>query len=192
MRESPIREALLDLLSLQDKLWRVTGRVGYLAGGCIRDTVLGFLPKDFDFVIPNPSGWEDHAEVFHRMSVISGTLSLAGIPSSVYAAYEEHTDEYTNTGNDFQDMFLGCMKVSLHGREVDILFSKYKTIEEHIDMHDCNLNQVWLGEDGYVRRQENLAQPLTFREGIGEERQEYMRRKYAIMCRARGLEPRYA
>lgn len=181
-----------DLQELQSKLRVFTNEYGFLAGGCIRDFLFHTEPKDYDFVIPCKPSW-GQGEVFAIMSRISGRLSELGYSSAVYAAYEdavEDSAEYRNAGKDFQEMFLGCMKVDLDGMDVDILFSIYPSIDEHVSRHDCNINKVWLNMEG-VQGYSQWLQPLTFTRDVGPERIAYMRDKYAALCATGCIEPRY-
>lgn len=180
------------LQELQSHLRVLTGEYGFLAGGCIRDCLFMTEPKDYDFVIPRKPGW-DGGTVFSIMTRISGELSKAGHRSAVYAAYDqsvEEAEEYRNAGKDFQEMFCGCMKVDLFGLDVDILFSIYPSIDEHVSHHDCSINQVYLNMQGIQGSPKSL-QPLRFISDVGPERVEYMRRKYAALCATAGIEPLY-
>lgn len=185
-------KTLEDLQELQSHLRVLTGEYGFLAGGCIRDFLFHTDPKDYDFVIPCKPDW-DEGTVFSIMTRISGELSEAGHKSAVYAAYDqsvEEAEEYRNAGKDFQEMFYGCMKVDLFGADVDILFSVYPSISEHVSRHDCNINKVWLNMEG-VQGYSQWLQPLNFTRDVGPGRVEYMRKKYAALCASGGLEPHY-
>lgn len=163
---------------------------GYIAGGAVRDSLFGVQPKDIDFIVPAHDGWDVH-DVFSVMKRISENFAASGYSSQVYQAYGEASDEYENSGKDFSDMFLGCMKVQLEGLDIDILFSRYKEIGEHVDHHDCNINQVWLDDDGNYCRASNITEPLKFIRDVGDERKQYMIQKYKNLCAVRGMEPTY-
>lgn len=186
-------KSIEQLQELQSHLRVLTGEYGFLSGGCIRDCLFMTEPKDYDFVIPCKPGW-DEGTVFDIMSRISGELSEAGHKSAMYAAYDqsvEESEEYRNAGKDFQEMFYGCMKVDLFGLDVDVLFSIYPSIDEHVSHHDCSINQVYLNMSG-IQGGEKSLQPLRFISDVGPERVEYMRRKYAALCATARIEPRYA
>lgn len=163
---------------------------GYIAGGAVRDSLFGVQPKDIDFVVPANEGW-DEQDVFSVMKRISEGFAKSGYSSQVYQAYGEENLEYENSGTDFAEMFLGCMKVQLEGLDIDILFSRYQQIAEHVDHHDCNINQVWLDDDGNYCRASNVTGPLKFIRDVGDERKQYMIQKYKNLCAVRGMEPTY-
>lgn len=162
----------LDRLSAIDAVIHLTlNTEGFLAGGCVRDTIYGVEPKDYDFVILD-RGW-DHADVFEHMSLLSNRLSRQGIRSEVYQAYEQ-----ANSGelSSFQKMFYGCMKVYFPFGEVDVLYSTFNDIDVHVANHDCNLNECYLGKDGVVVG-ERVAR-LVFIKGVSYERKRYMSHKF--------------
>lgn len=163
---------------------------GYIAGGAVRDSLFGVQPKDLDFVVEAHKGWDEQT-VFSVMKGVSEVFAKNGYSSQVYQAYGEENDEYENSGTDFADMFLGCMKVQLEGLDIDILFSRYEQIGEHVDHHDCNINQVWMDEQGNYCRSSNVTEPLKFIRDVGDERKQYMIQKYKNLCAVRGMEPSY-
>lgn len=141
----------LELLSIQNDIRKLTSFDFTLVGGCVRDTMYGAEPKDYDAVICMGDVY-DLAGVLAEMESISRGLSRAGFKSEIYQAYGIKRGEEIPQ-DSFQNMFLGCMKVNLYGNDVDLLFSKYETIEEHVSHHDCNMNMCWLREDGTIEGQ---------------------------------------
>lgn len=139
------------LISIQNDIRKLTGFDFTLVGGCARDTMYGAEPKDYDAVICMGDSY-DFADVHFEMEVISRVLSRAGFKSEVYQAYGINVGEEIPQ-DSFQNMFLGCMKVNLYGNDVDLLFSKYESIEDHVSHHDCNMNMCWLREDGTIEGQ---------------------------------------
>lgn len=170
------------LQGLQVLLRTLIGCEGHLAGGCVRDTLMGVTPKDYDFVITEFSEDSD-AFIFSLMTHISGAISSMGLGrSEVYQAYEScQPPEFDVNPGSFTEMFNGCMKVTLKGNDepihVDILFSKYPTIEEHIKQHDCNANMVYLNDAGEIVG--SKVDELIFRAGICPERIRYMTEKWS-------------
>lgn len=144
-----------------------------LVGGCVRDTMYGAEPKDYDAVICLGDDY-DYADVFSEMKIISNRLSRHGIKSKVYQAYGLGSGEEIPQ-DGFQNMFLGCMKVNLYGDDVDLLFSKYVSIEEHIKHHDCNMNMCYL-RDGTIEGQ--MYDTLEFNGVINPARVERMTNKF--------------
>lgn len=171
---------IIKLEGLQTLLRTVTGFDGYLAGGCVRDTLMGVSPKDYDFIITTESD-EDCSVIHSYMKEISSHLSGMGFGKpTVYQAYDSCEGNEVQP-NHFQYMFSGCMKVTLAGYgspiHVDILFSKYPTIEEHIKHHDCNANMVYLNDAGEIIG--SKVDELIFRAGICPERIRYMTEKWS-------------
>ena len=162
------------LLDIQNDIRKLTGFDFTLVGGCVRDTMYGAEPKDYDAVRCMGDSY-DFADVFLEMVYLSKELSLAGFKSKVYQSYGIGFGEEVPQ-DSFQNMFLGCMKVSLYGYDVDLLFSKYETIEEHVSHHDCNMNMCWLREDGTIEGQ--VHDTLEFNGVINPARVERMTNKF--------------
>lgn len=170
----------LELHLRQEMLRSITGlEYVYLAGGCVRDTLYGVIPKDYDAIV---IGYECIVEVFHKMKEISSALSQIGIKSEVYQAYGVADGRELPPGS-FSECFLGCMKIHLtyYGMpiEVDLLFSVKDTIGEHIKLHDCNANMVYLDDDGNIIGER--VSKLEFRDGIDPERVRYMTEKWNLL-----------
>lgn len=167
------------LLSIQNDIRKLTGFDFTLVGGCVRDTMYGAEPKDYDAVIcmGDSYAFEDVflEDVFLEMEYISENLSRAGFKSKVYRAYGINLGESVPQ-DSFQNMFLGCIKVNLYGYDVDLLFSKYESIEEHVSHHDCNMNMCWLREDGTIEWQ--VHDTLEFNGVINPARVERMTNKF--------------
>ncbi|QHJ79707.1 MAG: hypothetical protein [Caudoviricetes sp.] len=162
------------ILDIQNDIRKLTGFDFTLVGGCVRDTMYGAEPKDYDAVICM-GGSYDFADIFLEMEYISNGLSRAGFKSKVYQAYGiENGEEVPQNG--FQNMFLGCMKFNLYGYDVDLLFSKYSSIEEHVSHHDCNMNMCWLREGGTIEGQ--MHETLEFNGVINPARVERMTNKF--------------
>ena len=162
------------LLSIQTDIRKLTGFDFTLVGGCVRDTMYGAEPKDYDAVLCMGDSY-DFADVFLEMEYLSKELSRAGFKSKLYQAYGIALGEEVPQ-DSFQDMFLGCMKVNLYGNDVDLLFSKYESIEEHVSRHDCNMNMCWLREDGTIEGQ--MHNTLEFNGVINPARVERMTNKF--------------
>lgn len=174
----------IKLAGLQHLLREITGYEGHLAGGCVRDTLQGINPKDYDFVITQLANETDSC-VFGCMSDISESVSELSLGrSEIFQAYGEG-----DCNSDFTQMFKGCMKLTLthtcsatneqHTFNVDVLFSNYPTIEEHIEQHDCNANMVYLNDAGEIVG--SKVDELIFLAGICPERIRYMTEKWSNM-----------
>lgn len=162
------------LHKVQKRLQEMTKLPVFLAGGCVRDELYGVIPKDYDAIIPY-SGL-DLGEVHELMRILSERFARAGIKSSVYQAYDQ-----ANSGSltSFQKMFQGCMKVEFSWGDVDLLFSTFDDIDVHVANHDCNLNQVYLDQDGNIIGER--VSELKFIEGISDERKAYMQDKFLAL-----------
>lgn len=159
------------LFHIQKAVSYILGEPVFLAGGCVRDTLYGAEPKDYDAIVMCDGG--DLQDVFQTMKDLSFNLARRGISSEVYRAYESaNSGELTS----FQKMFKGCMKLHLHGAEVDLLFSTFNDIDVHVANHDCNMNAVYLDLDGNIVG--DKVDKLVFIEGISDERKAYMEKKF--------------
>ena len=165
---------LCDLYEVQRRIQRATDEGFVLAGGCVRDVLHNRGPKDFDAVLC--LGTDDHAYAFEVVSNVSRSLSMAGWSSQCYMAYGINTGDPVQPGA-FEEVFLACMKTKDPlGYDVDLLFSSKYTIEEHCQLHDCNVNVVWLDPFTTKGYGGNTlpASELVFRPGISQDRVDYM------------------
>lgn len=166
---------LQKLQQMEDALSTMLGEQVHLAGGCVRDVLYNRTPKDYDAIICT-SG--DYDEAFATVVRFSRILSILGFPSEVYQAYGVNNGESIRPG-DFRETFLACIKTKLPFGDVDILLSKAANMDEHIALHDCNMNMVYLDSNdpsGYA----GIRQPvscLRFRDGICQERIDYITNK---------------
>ncbi len=171
-----------DLIRIEHLIRLVTGYSFVLAGGCVRDVLHHKRPKDFDAVLC--MGGKTHKEAFEVVTLISERLSMAGYSSRCYQAYGIGVDPDTCAPLDvhadaFHLRYLACMKTTIDGYDVDLLFSTDNTIAEHVAHHDCNVNMVWLDNDN-LRGYSGTTLPaerLVFRDNINPKRVEYMTAK---------------
>lgn len=137
-----------------DKLLEVLQKVkGFLppeaqvaiAGGAVRDTLLGIPYKDID-VIVLPNGIEDHLEV------IIDCLCM-DLPNAELHGFRESYEDplgVMDTKSDFDQRLHGCVKIEIDGVDVDLLFQKdSETFEEVVQGYDHVANMVYLTEEGY-------------------------------------------
>lgn len=170
---------LADLFFVQDMIQHYTEHPFILAGGCVRDVLHNKHPKDYDAVLC--MGGKTHKEAFEVVRLISERLSIAGYSSRCYQAYGTGVDPDTRAPLDvhadaFHLHLLACMKTTIEGYDVDLLFSTDDTIVEHVAHIDCNVNMVWLDNDS-VRGYSGTTLPaesLVFRENINPKRIQYM------------------
>lgn len=161
---------------LQALIQGMTGCEFILAGGCVRDTLHGVQPKDYDAVLCiGPDTTPD--EVFYLCTIISERLNSLDWDSEVYQAYGLNEGEQIAEG-DFRQTFLECIKTTRpNGDKIDLLFSRAPSIDKHVLLHDCNLNMVWLAPDtarGYGGPDLPAKEGLVFRSGICPERVQYI------------------
>lgn len=128
------------LIKINHMLNSIVGEEVTLVGGCVRDTLYGVTPKDYDAVICMGDSSESYChgmieDIAYRFRALDFKVEL-------YQSYGLHEGEVINP-TSFQAMFYSCLKVTMKNCQVDILLSKADTIEEHVKRHDCNMNMVW-------------------------------------------------
>lgn len=120
----------------------------YLAGGCVRDTLMGVQPKDYDVVVVLPEYMQSYAESFGHVEAYAYNWRELGAAVIVYEAYGI-SDGVSIEPGTFSDRLWCCLKVKFMGITIDFLYTKSPDIETHIKRHDCNLNQVYF-KDGVI------------------------------------------
>lgn len=120
----------------------------YLAGGCIRDILMGVVPKDYDVVVVLPSYMQDYRLSFSEVERYAQDWRELGAAVTVYEAYGL-SDGISIEPGTFSDRLWCCLKVEVMGITIDFLYTKSPDIETHIKRHDCNLNQVYF-KDGVI------------------------------------------
>lgn len=120
----------------------------YLAGGCVRDTLMGVEPKDYDVVVVLPSYMQDYRMSFSEVERYALDWRELGAAVTVYEAYGL-SDGISIEPGTFSDRLWCCLKVEFMGITMDFLYTKSPDIETHIKRHDCNLNQVYF-KDGAI------------------------------------------
>lgn len=115
--------------------------VGYPAGGCARDVLYGASTKDIDILVPMGE-FLSEAEAFYIAGSICDYLRRAlGVPAYCVFAYQKGE---TEKGHDFDERLYFCVKTCINGVDVDILGSRYGSIQEILDNFDCTMNQVYI------------------------------------------------
>lgn len=116
-----------------------------IAGGAVRDTLLGIPYKDID-VIVLPNGIEDHLEVIIDCLCID-------LPNAELHGFRESYEDPLGTmesKSDFDQRLHGCISFEIDGEEVDLLFQKGSdSFEEVVQGYDHVANMVYLTEEGY-------------------------------------------
>lgn len=114
---------------------------GYPAGGCARDVLYGASSKDVDILVPMGE-YLSEAEAFYVAGSICDFLRrVLGVPAYCVFAYQKGESE---KGHDFDERLYFCVKTCINGVDVDILGSRYSSIQEIIDNFDCTMNQVYI------------------------------------------------
>ena len=120
----------------------------YLAGGCVRDTIMGVEPQDYDVVVVLPSYMQGYKMAFSEVKRYELDWRELGAAVTVSEAYDL-SDGISIEPGTFSDRLWCCLKVEFMGITMDFLYTKSPDIETHIKRHDCNLNQVYF-KDGVI------------------------------------------
>lgn len=115
--------------------------VGYPAGGCARDVLYGASSKDVDILVPMGEHLSE-AEAFYVAESICDSLRRV-LDVTAYCVFAYQKGE-TEKGHDFDERLYFCVKTCINGVDVDILGSRYGSIQEIIDNFDCTMNQVYI------------------------------------------------
>lgn len=158
------------LHAVQNTIRNITGAPFRLSGGCCADTLYHSPQptKDYDAFIP--CGGLDEVTVRLLMEAIEIRLNDLGWRPTFIPCYP-------GSGGDFNTRLFGLIQFNLDGTSVDLLFSRCKTIQEVAANHDCNMNRLYLDDDGFIVGQK--VDFLCFREDgtISEDRKNRMRIK---------------
>lgn len=115
--------------------------VGYPAGGCARDVLYGASTKDVDILVPMGEHLTE-SEAFHVAESICDCLRQV-LDVTAYCVFAYQKGE-TEKGHDFDERLYFCVKTCINGVDVDILGSRYSSIQEIINNFDCTMNQVYI------------------------------------------------
>lgn len=161
-----------ELQQIAQMIEGVTGFAGYLAGGCVRDTLLGVTPKDYDYLVHLPNASEE--DVFRHLETLSKLLSFEGFSSSLFLAYGQCEG---NVPNNFLEKFLGGMNIKMFGKSVDLLITRAPT-KDTVALFDCNLNMVYFDpvSETIVGQ---LPDKLEFAAWVDDQRKAYILGKWA-------------
>lgn len=114
---------------------------GYPAGGCARDVLYGASTKDVDILVPM-GGHLTESEAFYVVESICNFLGgVLQLKAHCVFAYQQGESE---KGHDFDERLYFCVKTCINGVDVDILGSRYSSIQEIVDNFDCTMNQVYI------------------------------------------------
>lgn len=159
---------------LIDTVYQMTGQQVIVAGGCVRDMLMQVEPKDIDCLVHLPA-YCNHSEAFFIAEEMSVDLSIAGIPSQIYQAYET-AEGALDDPNAFDARWLCCMKVQIPALpEIDILFPVGGDPVAAVQEFDCNLNMVYFDGDNVVGE---LPTELVWNREVTEERRAKMQAKF--------------
>lgn len=115
--------------------------VGYPAGGCARDVLYGASTKDVDILVPMGE-YLSEAEAFYVAESLCNFLGgVLQLKAHCVFAYQKGESE---KGHDFDERLYFCIKTCINGVDVDILGSRYNSIQEIITNFDCTMNQVYI------------------------------------------------
>ena len=155
------------------------GVEGWLVGGCVRDTLSGEEPRDYDYAIICPDYTD--AEAFRLLEAISVRLSIQGVASAVHGAYGQGSvgdfpTDYVSKVNNFKDKWLGHLAFEHLGTKVDVLITGYK-MQQLLKYFDCNMNRVYF-DHRTQRIVGSFPTVLEFNENVPSERRAYMSSKF--------------
>ena len=167
------------LAEIQAMIANLTGVEGWLVGGCVRDTLSGAEPRDYDYAVICPNFTD--AEAFQLLEAISVRLSLHGIASAVHGAYGQGTvgdfsTDYVSKVNNFQGKWLGHLAFEHQNTKVDVLITGYN-MRRLLAHFDCNMNRVCFNH-GTKRIVGRFPTVLEFNENVPSERRAYMSDKF--------------
>lgn len=127
------------------------------AGGCIRDSLCGRVPKDYDFLIPC-SAEANEALIFDYgvdfLQYLSAELQeLGNAPRlNVYMAYGQDDGQPIDENNDFQKrLYMAANLDDVFGYPIDFLFNRELSILSAVQTFDNTMNMLWLDDEGTVR-----------------------------------------
>lgn len=149
----------------------------YAAGGCIRDTYYELPYKDIDIVVP--LGDVSEQDAFAVMERFAKEYRwMMNQPVAVMMAYGQSADARQSLG-DFDERLYGVVKVGSEYGDIDVLFSRYSTIQEVLDWFDCNINQGYMDSQGGVYY--HPCKELVFIKPVSDSRRERMLSKWATI-----------
>lgn len=171
------QDILRAVRSVECVLATETDLKAYAAGGCIRDLHYGLPIKDIDILVPVGSTDEQGAfSVMERFAL--AYLALMGEPVDVTMAYCQSAVDRQTLG-DFDERLYGVVKVGSKYGDIDVLFSRYSTIQEVLAWFDCNINQGHMGSDGLVHYQ--ACDELVWIKPVLPSRFERMQSKWCLI-----------
>ena len=157
----------------------LTGIEGWLVGGCVRDTLSGEEPRDYDYAIICPDYTDK--EAFQLLEAISVHLATNGVASTVQGAYGQGTIGYFSTDymskvNNFKGKWLGHLSFEHGGTKVDVLITNYN-MRRLLARFDCNMNRVYFDHQAQ-RIVGSFPKVLLFNAKVPSERRAYMSGKF--------------
>ena len=167
------------LAEIQTMVANLTGIEGWLVGGCVRDTLSGEEPRDYDYAIICPDYTDK--EAFQLLEAISVHLATNGVASAVHGAYGQgsvgdFSTDYVSKVNNFKDKWLGHLAFEHQGTKVDVLITCYK-MQQLLKYFDCNMNRVYFDHQAQ-RIVGSFPRVLLFNENVPSERRAYMSGKF--------------
>lgn len=137
------------LEEIHGKFSEVLGEFGEvaIAGGCVRDLLMGKIPKDYDVFILNTN--PNDKVLNSQIKIKLDTLALPNIPSEVdWHKSEPFLIATVNAGVLFKGHDLEGTK------EAQILLSPYKNIKKLVSSFDWNVCLFGWSEEGLYKEEE--------------------------------------
>lgn len=128
----------------------IDGENWVIAGGAIRDALLGRIPKDIDiFILGLPEMSEEREILYDKLASL----------------YEPENKNYL--GPVLTENFIPDTSISENidpqeqGVKIQVMFSEYKTIEELIKSFDWNISWIGMNKDGLIHDPCDLANTIN-------------------------------
>lgn len=163
-----IRSVVSVALEVQAMIKRHTGIKPVLAGGCARDVFYGYVPKDFDLILPENVNYQD----------ISGFFASIGKAPRLISMYNGNSSDRIKT----------VQKFNYQDIEFDLIVYAVQEDGEMCDYFDFNFNQfelqghtaIFKGDKSYWNKTEGgVRELISIRGDHSEKREAYIKDKWS-------------
>ncbi|QFG06660.1 nucleotidyltransferase [Proteus phage Myduc] len=159
-----------------------------IAGGFVRDKKYGLTPNDVDVVVILNDVSQEEANSIMEDLVFVLNMSTKASEVKIMKGYGED-DDVEITVDSFSDRLYGDVVFKLGDVKVDLLFSKFESLEQAVSKFDANINQfaivdgeiVYLGKETEHPDDVGLVFMTECRFSITEERRAKMLNRFHQM-----------